>query len=131
MFHKFNSYDPKEPFPPSAPVLEDTQFIRILKKFGYREPDKNSGKRTPVLLSQSEIRTLAQHHLDCVDHFDRFLKTGGSAVSSDFDRADCHLGRFRQFASLLSEEDREKFREITRIRKVYLETLRDPKEESV
>jgi len=32
-------------------------------------------------------------------------------------------------AELLSQEDRETFREIPRIRNTYIETLRDPEEE--
>jgi len=32
-------------------------------------------------------------------------------------------------AELLSQEDREKFREINRVRNTYIETLRDPEEE--
>ena len=37
-----------------------------------------------VSLTQAEIRTLAQHHLDAVYQFLGLMKTSGSVGSSDF-----------------------------------------------
>lgn len=119
----------KEPFPPPPAVLEDHPFIRILQYRGFHESDFDPAKRVPVPLTQAELRTLAQHHLDAVYQFLGFMKTGGSVGSSDFHRDAYHRERFGALAELLSQENREKFSEITRIRNVYIETLRDPEEE--
>ncbi len=119
----------REPFPPAPPLLEDHPFIRILEHQGFQEQDFNPAKRMPVPLTQAEIRTLAQHHLDKVYQFLGFMKTGGSFGSSDLHRDDYHRDRFGALVDLLPEEDREKFREISRIRDIYIETLCDPEEE--
>ena len=119
----------KEPFPPTPPVLEDHPYIRVLQYQGFREEDFDPANRVPVQLTQTEIRTLAQHHLDAIYQFLGFMKTGGSVGSSDFRRDDYHHDRFGDLTALLSEEDREKFLEITRIRNEYIATLRDPEEE--
>jgi hypothetical protein len=106
----------KEPFPPTPPVLEDSPFFHILKRWGYRERELDSSIRVPALLSPAEIRVLAQHHLDASHHFRGFMKAGGAASSSDFDRDDYHRARFRELTARLSEEDRAKFREFIRTR---------------
>jgi hypothetical protein len=118
----------REPFPSPPTVLEDHPFIRILQHQGFQESDFDPTKRVPVPLTQAEIRTLVQHHLDAVYQFLGFMKTGGSSGSSDFHRDAYHRERFGALTDLLSEEDREKFLEITRIRNAYIETLHDPKE---
>lgn len=119
----------REPFPPTPAVLEDHPFVRILQYQGFHERDFDPAKRVPVPLTQAEIRTLAQHHLDAVYQFLAFQKTGGSVGMSDFHRDQYRRERFGALAELLSEEDREKFLEITRIRNAYIETLRDLEEE--
>lgn len=116
----------REPFPPSPAVLDDHPVIRILQYQGFRERDFDPAKRVPVPLTQAEIRTLAQHHLDAVYQFLGFMKTGGAVGSSDLHRDAYHRERFGAFAALLTEEDREKFLEITRIRNAYIEGLCDP-----
>ena len=119
----------KEPFPPTPPVLEDSPFFQILKRWGYRERELDSSIRVPELLAPAEIRVLAQHHLDASYHFRGFIKAGGVASSSDLDRDDYHRARFRGLTARLSEEDRAKFRELIRTRNECIETLRDPEKE--
>jgi len=118
-----------EPFPTSPAVLEDHPFVRILQYQGFREQDFDPAKRVPVPLTQAEIRTLAQHHLDGVYQFLGYMQTGGSFGSSDLHRDAYHRGRFGALADLLSEEDQKRFGEIMRIRNEYIETLSDPEEE--
>jgi len=119
----------REPFPPSPPVLEEHPFIRILRYQGFSEHDFDPAKRVSVPLTQAEIRTLAQHHLDNVYRFRGFMKTGGSFGSSDLYRDAYHRERYGNLAELLSQEDQAKFQEIQRIRNEYIETLRDTEDD--
>ena len=121
----------REPLPPAPPLLEDHPYIRITQSCGLSEEDFNPTKRVPVPLTQVEIRTLAQHHLDRAYQFLGYMKSGGSVGSSDFYRDSYYRGRFGELAELLTEEDRENFREIMRIRNMYVKGLSDPEEESV
>ena len=120
----------KEPFPPTPPLLADHAYIRILQYQGLRECDFDPAERISVPLTQTEIRALAQHHLDGVYQFLCYMKSGGCFGSSDFHRDAYYRGRFGELAELLSQEDQDKFREIMRIRNMYVETLRDHEEES-
>lgn len=119
----------REPFPPTPAVLEDHPFVRILQYAGFYEKDFDPADRVPVPLTQAEIRTLAQHHLDAVYQFLAFQKTGGSFGMSDVHRDRYRRERFVALADLLSEEDQKRFGEIMRIRDEYVETLSDPEEE--
>lgn len=119
----------RKPFPPKPAPLEDHPFVQILQYQGFHESDFDPAKRVPVPLTQAELRTLAQHHLDAVYQFLGFMKTGGSFGSSDLHRDAYHRERFGALAELLSQEDRDNFCEITRIRNTYIDTLRDPEEE--
>ena len=52
-------------------------------------------------------------------------KWDGSFGDADRDRDTYYRGRYRELVDLLSKEDQEVFREINRIRKMYLDTFRD------
>lgn len=119
----------REPFPPTPAVLEDHPFVRILQYQGFYEQDFDPADRVPVQLTQAEIRTLAQHHLDAVYQFLAFQKTGGSVGGTDFRRDHYRRDRFFELSGMLSEEDHRKFDEVIRIRNEYIDTLRDPEEE--
>jgi hypothetical protein len=119
----------REPFPPSPAVLEDHPYVRILHYQGFHEQDFDPAKRVPVPLTQAEIRTLAQHHLDDVYRFLAYQQTGGSFGMTDLRRDRYHRERFGALADLLSEEEQKRFGEIMRIRNEYIETLSDPEEE--
>jgi hypothetical protein len=58
------------------------------------------------------------------------MKSGGSFGSSDLHRDAYYRERFGQLAELLSRKDQDRFREIMRIRNTYVDTLRDPEEET-
>ncbi len=120
----------KEPLPPAPPLLDDHPYIRITQSQGLPERDFDPTKRIPVPLTQAEIRTLAQHHLDSVYHFLCYMKSGGSIGSSELYRDAYYRARFGELAELLSRDDQAKFHEIMRRRNIYVETLRDPEEES-
>jgi hypothetical protein len=122
--------DPDGELPPAPPLLEDHPYIRIIEGRGFSEQDFDPAKRIPVPLTQTEIRVLAQHHLDSVYHFLGFMKSGGSFGSSDLHRDAYYRERFGQLAELLSRKDQDRFREIMRIRNTYVDTLRDPEEET-
>jgi hypothetical protein len=122
------STDSNEPLPPAPPLLDDHPYIRITHSQGFSEQDFDPTERIPVPLTQTEIRTLAQHHLNSVYHLWGYMKSGGSIGSSDLHRDAYYRGRFGELAELLSEEDRNKFREIMRIRNMYIDTLRDHEE---
>jgi len=119
----------REPFPPTPAVLEDHPYVRILQYPGLHEEDFDPAKRVPVPLTQAEIRTLAQHHLDTSYRFLAYQNTGGSFGMSDLRRDQYCRERFITLADLLSEEDQNRFGEIIRIRNEWVETLRDPEEE--
>ena len=53
------------------------------------------------------------------------MKMCGTFGDADRDRDAYYRGRYRELVELLSKEDHEKFREINRIRKMYLDTFRD------
>ena len=112
---------------PAAPaVLEDHPYIRITRRQGFVERDFDPAKRVLVPLTQTEIRTLAQHHLDAVYKSLGFIKWDGSFGDADRDRDAYYRGRYRELVELLSKEDLEMFREINRIRKMYIDSFRAP-----
>ena len=110
---------------PAPTVLEDHPYIRITRCQGFVERDFDPTKRVLVPLTQTEIRTLAKHHLDAVYKGLGFYKWDGSFGDADRDRDTYYRGRYRELVDLLSKEDQEVFREINRIRKMYLDTFRD------
>ncbi len=120
----------KEPLPPTPPLLEDHPFIRILQYQGFEESDFKPANRVAVPLTRAEIRVLAQHHLDRIYQFLGYMKTGGCGGSTDFHRDFYHRDRFGELAEHLLDEDLDKFREITRMRDMYIKTLHDPEDES-
>ncbi len=113
---------PDQVLPAAPAILEDHPYIRITRSQGFVELDFDPAKRVPVLLTQTEIRVLAQHHLNAVYKDLGFMKTCGSFGDADRDRDAYYRSRYRELVELLSKEDREKFREINRIRKNYLDT---------
>jgi len=90
--------------------------------------DLDPAKRVLVSLTQTEIRTLALHHLNSVYHFLCFRKLGGSFGGIHMHRDACYRNRCGKLVRLLSQEDQEKFREIMRIRNMCIDIVRDPAE---
>jgi len=116
---------PDQVLPTAPAVLEDHPYIRITRSQGFSERDYDPAKRVLVPLTQTEIRVLAQHHLDAVYNGLGFIKMCGTFGDADRDRDAYYRGRYRELVELLSKEDCEMFREINRIRKMYLDTFRD------
>ena len=111
---------------PAPTVLEDHPYIRITRCQGFVERDFDPAKRVLVPLTQTEIRVLAQHHLDAVYKGLGFIKWDGSFGDADRDSDAYYRGRYRELVDLLSKEDLEMFREINRIRKMYIDSFRAP-----
>jgi hypothetical protein len=112
-----------EPLPAAPPVLEREPIVRLMHQRGFEEVDYSPEKRVPVNLTNAEIRTLAQHHLDRACYIVGYIRSGGGCGSTDIHRSIYHEDRFLDLRGLLAEADQKAFDEIVAIRNDYLDTL--------
>lgn len=87
------------------------------------------GPKSPFSLTKSEIRVLAKQHIRCVYDFAAYMKTGGYASPTDYDRVEYHKMRYAELLDELGEQDKEYFRNFCGMADKHIATLRDPEED--